>query len=207
MFVGATDVAASVPLAIFASLGRWNPGRLVMPIILSFTACVLLIWLLGAGLLLWDRFGTDRWMALDVILPISTALHPWWYRRWPAAAAQPTPLLWRWSLSLQGVALGRYGLAMVAAPLEAMSWWPWPIRGFNGRMYAANSPTFAVGSLLLSRVGSRLERVTFGLNRMNWGAPTTFAWLALFAAIAIIGGGLALSARAGREALAAPRRV
>jgi hypothetical protein len=198
-----------------------------MPMIGVFTGYVLIISLVGFGSLLWDRIGTYVWLALYLALPLVTAVHLWWYRHWPPVGALPTPPLWRLLLLIQAAALGLYGLAMLVAPLETNSWWPWPIDAFNGRMYGANFLTLAVASLILSRVGSRLERLTLGLtaftlgvvaivglvktdiglNRVIWTAPNTLAWLALFAAIAIIGGGLALSARNGGAAVPVTRSL
>jgi hypothetical protein len=215
-FVGATYFAAWIPLVIFAWVGRWNPGRVVLPMIGAFTLYVLIISLVGAGSLLWDRFGTYIWMALYIILPISSGYFLWRYRDWKPVAAVPTPSIWRAVLIAQAVLVGLYGLAMLVAPGPVTQWWPWPIDTFNGRMYGANFVTLAVGSLVLSRVTSRLELLTLGLtaftlgvvsvvglyktdiglNRIQWTAPGTIAWIALFAVMAVIGGAMALASRA-----------
>lgn len=225
-FVGATYFAAWVPLVIFASTGRWNPGRVVVPMIGVFTTYILVISLIGAQSLLWDRFGTYIWMALYITLPISTAFQLWQSRGWPPVDPQPTSGIWRVVLLAQAAVLGLYGLAMLIAPEPANAWWPWPIDAFNGRMYGANFLTLAAGSLILSRVASRLERAALGstaltlgvvaiaglfktdlgLGRVAWGAPNTLAWVGLFALIGIVGGVLTLTAL-GRERAPATRAV
>lgn len=226
-FVGATYFAAWIPLVIFAVSGRWNPGRLVLPMIGAFTAYVLLISLAGIPTFSWDRPGTYAWWVLYIALPINSVVHLWIYRRWQPAGALPTPAPLRMVLLAQAAVLGLYGIAMFIAPEAVNSWWPWPIDAFNGRMYGANFITLAVGSLVLLRQSSRLELITLGatsltlglvvmaglvktdapLHRVDWTAPATILWMALFAVIALLGAWEIVAAQAQRNPAASAEPV
>jgi hypothetical protein len=206
-FVGATYFAAWVSLIVFAWTGRWDPGRVVLPMIGAFTAYVLLISIVGWNTFLWDRPGTYAWWVLYIALPINCGIHLWLYRSWPPVSPRVTPLALRAVLLATAGAFGLYALAMLIAPEAVTGWWPWPMDAFNGRMYGVLFLTMAVGAALVARAASRLEMLTFGLTiltvgltsliglvrtdiplqRVQWGAPGTVAWLALFAFTAVLG--------------------
>lgn len=218
-FVGATYFGAWVPLLIFAWVGRWNPGRVVLPMIGVFTAYVLIISLMAPGNYLWDRFGTYVWWLLYIILPISSAVHLWLYRKWPAVAATPTSSILKAVFVIQAAVSLIVGIGLFVAPVATTAWWPWPIDEFNGRVYGAAFLTLATGSLVLFRQSSRLELMTLGatgltfglsaavglvktdlgLGRVNWSAPGTMAWQSLFLIIAIIGVATILSGALQRQ--------
>lgn len=206
-FVGATYLSAFVPLLIFARAGRWNPGRVVLPLIGTFTAYVLLVSFLDTGTYLWDRPSTYLWWVLYIILPISSAVHLWLYRRWPAVDALPTSPALRSVFVSQIVLSLIIGLGLLVSPNLMTSWWPWPVDTFNARLYGAAFFAFPAGSVKVFQRASRLELLTLGattltfglgaviglaktdlgLGRVNWTAPGTIAWEALFLFVAISG--------------------
>ena len=107
----------------------------------------------------------------------------------------------------QAAILGGYGLALLVLGAGATGFWPWAIDDFHARIYSTAFLTPAVGALLLFRVGTRLEDRTLGatqlvsgvaaiagfvvvdanLHQAAWDVAGTWLWLALCAAIAVVG--------------------
>lgn len=223
-FVGATYFGAWIPLFIFAWVGRWNPGRVVLPMIGVFTLYVLIISLIAPGSYLWDRFGTYVWWALYIILPISSFVHLWLYRSWAPVAASATPGTLKTLFGIQALVSLVIGLGLFISPLGTTTWWPWPIDEFNGRVYGAAFLTLATGSIVLFRSSSRHELMTLGatgltfgltsavglvktdlgLGRVDWSAPGTIAWEALFIVITLAGIVTILSGALQRQPVSQP---
>jgi hypothetical protein len=69
-----------------------------------------------------------------------------------------------------GVALGLYGVALLAAPGAATSFWPWAPDDFAARLYSGAFLACAAGAFLLHHGGARREWLTMGLTLVLLGA-------------------------------------
>lgn len=107
------------------------------------------------------------------------------------------------------IALGSYGLLLLVAPAAASWFWPWKLENLHAQqLYSVTFLTPALGAWVLLRGTTRNEQKTLGLTvaawglmpiialfradvtvkRVRWDMPETWLWLALFAAMAGIGG-------------------
>ncbi len=215
-FFGAVYLASLLSAAMLAYTGRWSPARIVLPMILLFTAVLFVLTLVYL-----DRFElvnafTWIWLALYTLIPLNAAYHLWLYRGWkPAGAAVPGGAV-RVLLLLIAAVYGLYGLGLLAAPGPFSAFWPWAVDEFHARMYSVAFLTPALGALLLLRAAAWAEVFSLGLTlaggglftllgfllvalrlgRVDWAAPGTWLWLALFAGF--LASGLALLGAARR---------
>jgi hypothetical protein len=211
--VGAGYLSAMVTAAMLILIGRWSPARLVVPMILIFTALILLL-----SFIYLDRFNlgspfTWLWFLLYIAVPINAAYHLWLYRKLPPASDSRLGPVWRMVLLCQAILTGLYGLGLLLAPLTFSAFWPWPVDEFHARFYSAGFLTGGLGSFLLAHSATRDEVLTLGLTQIVagifpilgllktegmmggivWSAPATWLWLSLFAGITVTGVGLLLS--------------
>ena len=219
-FLGAVYTGSMVAAAFLVLIGRWSPARVVTPMILLFTAIVLVV-----SLIYLDRFqlgnpATWLWFMLYVGIPLNAAGHIWLYRNLPVAdKARLSPAL-RAMLAAAAAVFGLYGLGLLVAPGPLTAFWPWPIDAFHGRLYSVVFLTPALGAWLLMRSAAWAEvraiattlltggglaiiallAVDLRVHRVNWTAAGTWLWLGLFIAMVLSGAALW---RAGR-ALARP---
>jgi hypothetical protein len=212
-FVGAIYLASVPAIALLGFVGRWSPARVVLPMLLAFTGIGLVTTLLN-----WARFDPGRpttwiWLFLYVAPPLASALHLWWYRGWPPAAAQPVPAAWRVTLTVVAAVLMLYGLAQCLAPAQLSAFWPWPVDAFHGRLYSGSFIAGGLGAWLVLRAASPLEFLVQGLNmllygalavagllavdqtaqRVNWAGAGTWVWLAAFGLMALLGAAMLLT--------------
>lgn len=221
-FLGAIYIGAVVAVGALGLVARWAPARLVVWMVLAFTAVAL-----GVTLAYPSRFdnrwySTAVWFVIYVSIPVISALFLWSRRREPAGRGAATSRPVRLFLLAQAVVLGGYGLALLVAPEAATGFWPWDLDAFHGRLYSALFFASAAGSLVVSRVSALSELVALGgtllllgvlqvvglalvdasVDRVSWSAAGTWIWMGAFAVLAAGGGWVALSA--GREASARP---
>jgi hypothetical protein len=109
-FVGAIYFAALVPLLVFAILGRWSPGKLVLWMIFTFTACIMVAMVVHFQAFEYGRVATWVFWPLYFFLPFNSAIHLFIYRNAKQGDAQPTPLLMKLLLLVMAVVLGSYSL-------------------------------------------------------------------------------------------------
>jgi hypothetical protein len=215
-FLGAIYLASLAAVVAMLLTGRWSPARVVLPSLFAFTAVVLVVSLVYAERFDPQRWATWLWFGLYVLLPVNSAYHLWRYRRLPPADPTPTPARWRGYLLGVALALGLYGVGLLAAPAALTAFWPWPIDDFHGRMYSAAFITGAVGALAVARVAAPVEFLTAGVTQgifglvailgvvgvdaaarpIDWSRPGAWVWLAVFAALAIASAGMIRRARA-----------
>jgi hypothetical protein len=114
------------------------------------------------------------------------------------------------------VAGGLYGLALLAAPAAASAFWPWRLDTFHAHLYSVTFITPAAGAWVLLRGSTPADCRALGatlagwgalpllglvladqaVQRVNWSAGATWAWIVVFVAFAAAG---AWIARAGRS--------
>ena len=159
-----------------------------------------------------ERFDLHRveawiWFVLYVGVCINAGVHLWLYRQLPPPDPTRPQGVLRVLLSLEVLLLGAYGLALLVAPAAASSFWPWKLDTFHAQLYSVTFLAPALGAWVLLRGAARCEWLTLGLTqagwgllpifglvwvdasvkRVDWNAVGTWSWLALFAAMFVVG--------------------
>lgn len=210
-YLGALYLAALVAAWLQARSGRWSPSRVVTTMIFVFTLVVTVLSFVHR-----DRFDSGRietwiWFVLYIGVCVNAGVHLWLYRRWTAADAERPPPALRAVLIAVAIVPGAYGLALLALPGAAASFWPWKLDAFHAQLYSVTFLTPAVGAWLLLRGASAASRVALGLTlaawgflpilgliiadqaarRVQWSGTGTWIWIALFAAMGVAGAWIA----------------
>lgn len=215
-YLGALYAAALIAALLQAGSGRWSPARVVTPMIFLFTLVVTICSFIHI-----ERFDLHRpeawiWFILYVGVCLNAGVHLWFYRNLPLPQPGGHPrggtrtVLW-----VVAIALGAYGLALLAAPAGASGFWPWKLDAFHAQLYSVTFLTPALGAWIVLRGTTRSDLQTLGLTlagwgllpilalfladaavkRVHWDLAGTWLWLALFAAMAGAGGWLAAGSR------------
>lgn len=210
-FLGAIYLAALVPFVTLLVVRCWQTAQLVLPMDCVFMSIVLCVSLAYSDRFMSDRPVTWAWFTIFVSVPLYTGYVLWRYRESLRPVVQRPPPGVRTGLRAAALPLGSYGLAMLAAPEAVTGFWPWRIDGFHGRVYSAIFVSLALGALISARGAGRIELRTLGLtcvalgslqpiglvvvdadvDKVNWLAAGTLAWLAMFAALLAYGLALA----------------
>jgi hypothetical protein len=144
-FLGASYWASTTLAVACASEREWARGRaFAAP---YFIAGVVLLWV---TIVHWDRFHMDEvtgwlWLVLYAIFPPSVLLLLGRQLRTPGTEPQRGPRIAPALLALiglQGVVMVALGTALVIAPGDADSLWPWQLTPLTGR---------AIGTFVLSQ--------------------------------------------------------
>jgi hypothetical protein len=144
-FLGASYWASTTLAVACASEREWARGRaFAAP---YFIAGVVLLWV---TIVHWDRFHMDEvtgwlWLVLYAIFPPSVLLLLGRQLRTPGTEPQRGPRIAPALLALiglQGVVMVALGTALVIAPGDAGSLWPWQLTPLTGR---------AIGTFVLSQ--------------------------------------------------------
>ena len=104
------------------------------------------------------------------------------------------------AMTALALVLGGYGIALLAIPEDATSFWPWPVDAFHARIYAATYLTPAVGALVIRRGGTSAEIRTLAATMIVSGVGYdggTWAFFAVNVAPVLAGVALLRAARAG----------
>lgn len=223
-FLGGVYLSELVLVFILTVINRWSPARLIIPMSLCFVVVITIV-----SLLTLSKFDSGKWsvVAWFVAYIASIGVTGYYfvkYRNMPPANPTPPPAPWRTLLLIQGVLLVLYGIGLLLLPATFSSFWPWKIDqtgSFHAQVYSAVFLAGDIGSLLLSRAAAPAEYLTLGateialgllsivgmaivdsgLKKINWFAPGTVVWLAIFAAIFGIGVGLVLKSWSGPAAV------
>jgi hypothetical protein len=145
-FLGAAYLAAMVLEAAAACQRSWERARIAVPGVLAFSTLTLVVTLvhldkfhLSAASAL-TRAVTWAWLAIYIAVPPVLALL-WWRqaRAVPGTAPAGTPLPppVRAALGVQGAVMLALGVALLAAPVQAATLWPWPLTALTGRAVGA----------------------------------------------------------------------
>jgi hypothetical protein len=207
-FLGAVYSASCISAVMQTAHGRWSPARLVTPMILVFTAVIMILSFGYLSVFDFQRWEVWVWFALYIIIPVNCALHLWLYRNLPPADSLPTPAVARNILLTQAIVLSVFGLALLLAPAFAKNFWSWKIDIFHAQLYSVTFLTPAIGTFLLAKTGSKTEWLTMGMTQIvlglfpilgvlivdaniikgvDWSAAGTWVWMAVFAGIFAIG--------------------
>ena len=214
--LGAVYSAAFVVVLALAVRPWWSPARVVVPMVAVFTAIVTVLSVAHLDRLAnWPWTGV--WLMVYLGAATIALGYAWRYRGIPPApTARPPDRLLRAALVAEIALLGGYGVALLVVGAPAVGFWPWPIDSvyasgsadLHARIYSAAFITPAVGAALLVRLGTVHEDRTLGasqlvsgiaavagvvvvdasVHRVDWGLPGTWAWVAMCAAIAGVGG-------------------
>lgn len=161
-YIGAIYYAAFLPLVVFAIVGRWSPGRLVLWMIFTFTASIGVVMFLHIPNFDWARPATFGFWFLYIFLPINSAIYLYRLRDWQLYDGEDTPTFSRILLWVITVVLGLYGIGLLIAPEAVTSFWPWKIDAFHGHIYAATFITPAMGAWIIRHRSAASERSLLG---------------------------------------------
>ena len=210
LLLGAAYTASMVATALTVSERRWAPARIVMPMVLLFTAIILAISLADLDRFDFGDYSTYLWFLLYIVIPVNVAYHMWLYRILKPLNPEPMSMPWRVTLLAPTILLGLYGLGLLVAPAIFSDFWPWGIDDFHGRMYSVLFLTPALGAVMLWRAASAVEILALGLtlavggfipvvglvivdadvNKIDWNDVGTWMWLGSFAILFVAGVGL-----------------
>ncbi len=206
-FLGALYLTAAVAACTLAAVPRWSPARVIVPMILVFTAIVLIVSILYLDRLILNSPSTWLWFALYIVIPLNSAYHVWLYRGLAPTDTRPVPIWFRNLLLIEVAIFMVYGTALFIAPSTFSAFWPWKLDDFHARMYCVAFLTPAVGAYLVRKSGSKLELITIGLTqiiggvltilgfvlvdsvqkRADWSAAGTWVWMAFFPLLVVVG--------------------
>lgn len=205
-FLGAVYLSAVVPLSIVLWVRRWSPVRLILPMLLTFVTQLLVVSFIYSEAFDLQRRATGLWFGLYLA---DTLVATYYLGRFWARSAPKTGRTFGWSrlLKVQAAIFGFYGVGLLLLPATFGSFWPWTLDAFHGRLYSAIFTSGAVGCGLLARAATRTElralgslqvalgslvvaallRVDAQVGKVDWSAPGTWIWLALFFGLAALG--------------------
>jgi hypothetical protein len=206
-FLGAFYTAEMAAILMLGVVNRWSPGRLILIMAISFTALVSVVSLWHLDRFDFGRKGPWGWFFVYVGSALIAAAFVWGYRKQEHPGRPFDAPARRGFFIAQALVIGGYGLALLMAPQWAAGFWPWRVDVFHAQVYSAIFITAGLGAYLLARAASRYELIAFGLAQvilgaaailglwlanlerqaLAWTAPATMAWVALFAALAVIG--------------------
>lgn len=214
-FLGAVYAAELASLAILFMQNRWSPGRASMVVALVFTLVVSI-----ASLIHLPSFVGARRVALWFILYVGyatlTAGALLAYRQLLAVPPLDVSKRFRRVMQVSGALLTLYGAALFIAPTIAAGFWPWGIDAMHGQIYSAVFLAPGVGTLLLARSAAREECLVGGVfnaglglfaiigfllahlqtGRASFASIGTWLWLAMFAALCLLGVAMIRASRA-----------
>ena len=209
-FLGAIYLGAMVSVGYMYLSGRWSPTRPVLRAIFTFTFIVLVVSLFTSSQFDFKSPAVWGWFVLYISLPISAAYHLWLYRSMPISYLNPVPPKWVLILRSTGFLLGFYGLGLIVLPATFSSLFPWALDVFHSQLYSATFITGSVMMFSIAKSSTPAEFIATGLtefvfsifsilgliivdlavNKIDWSALNTLAWLASLAVLAMLGIGM-----------------
>ncbi len=216
-FLGAVYLAEAAAVAVLIRYNLWSPGRLALTIAVLFTIPATLGTLIHIDQMFWPGKRAALWFFLYAAYVVLPLLALWRHRSLP----RPQPLALASAMAAAvlatGAILAAYGLVAFLAPVWSTAFWPWPVDGLHGRVYAGMFIAGGFGLVMVARGAGREEVLVMGMAALVLGAaaiaglllassstgrpiaygPGTIAWLAGFAWFAVLG---ALLVRCARRA-------
>jgi hypothetical protein len=203
-FLGAIYAAEFVALGILVVVNRWAPGRLMLAMALVFTLVVTLASAFHLAEFDFGRRGPWGWFVLyggsAAVSAILLRQH-----RHLQHPGRVTTGPWRTAFRLEAALLGGYGALMLVAPETATAPWPWPADAFTARVYSGMFLAAGLGAFMLSRRGSPIDFLAYGLTQVTLGLaslagvylvvaprpayawPDLTSWIIGCAAVAVMG--------------------
>jgi hypothetical protein len=206
-FLGGFYTAEMAVMAALLFWNRWSPGRLVLVMAFIFTVIVSAVSLINLGYFNFERKAAWLWFLVYLASAAVSGLFLWRARARPSARGVTLNPAWRGYMLAETVILGLYGVGMLLFPVVVSSTWPWPVDPFHAQVYSAIFLAGAGGAYLVWKSAPREELLVLGLaqflvgllailglvitdaavHRIDWTAPKTLCWLALFGWIGISG--------------------
>jgi hypothetical protein len=216
-FLGAVYSAACLAAIMQTVYARWSPARLVTPMIFIFTGIMIILSFVYLNKFDFQKWVVWVWFFLYLLVPLNAAYYLWLYRKLSPVDSTPISGFARKILFAQTIILGLYGLALIFIPSIAKMFWSWKIDNFHAQLYSVTFMTPALGAYILTKGASKVEWQTMGMSqivlglfpiigvilvdasvkRVNWSAPGTWVWLALFILMLITG--LWITAQASKK--------
>jgi hypothetical protein len=230
VFLGAAYWSAAGLEVTGARSANWSSARLAVWPVFVFTTLTL-----GVTLLHLDRFHLSSdtvptaqiaswaWLAIYATVPVAMLVIGWMQNRSrppapkPATAGRPVlpPALRMLMLGIAGVLLV-YGAALLAVPVPAAAWWPWPLSELTARAIGAwlaglgwaaaqgqsNGDLHTVRPVALTSLAfvilQALALLRYG-GALAWPSAPAIGFVTVLLAIGVAGGwALALSRSAAR---------
>ncbi len=205
-FLGALYSAALVAAAWQVAQGRWAPARTVTWMIFVFTAVVTALSFVHLSIFNFSRPPVWVWFVLYLGVCLNAGAHLLWPRGQVAVGLPPSSR-WQRLLAAQAVVGMALGLAHLLAPAWSARFWPWPLDTFHAQLYSVVFLSPAVAALCLRRAATPVDWRTQGstqvawgalplmgllladasLQRVDWTAAATLAWLFFFIVLSATG--------------------
>ncbi|SFU22251.1 hypothetical protein [Mesorhizobium sp. YR577] len=206
-FLGGFYTTEMVVMAALLVWNRWSPGRLVLVMAFIFTVIVSVASFINLGYFDFARKAPWLWFVVYLASVAVSGWFLWRSRTRPSAKGVTLNTAWRGYMPVESAILALYGAGLLLFPLTFSSFWPWPIDAFHAQVYSAIFLAGAGGIYLVWRSAPREELLVLGLaqlliglfaivglaitdaavHKINWSAPGTLCWLALFGWIGISG--------------------
>jgi hypothetical protein len=176
---GALYLGGALAVGLVARGGRWEPGRILAPVLVSAGALISAVTLLHR-----QAFHADLrllyWLAIYVGAPLLAIVIYWRQERAGAvwAVEQPLAPAVRRLAVLVGALLLALGLAILLRPGPLVAAWPWPTGPLMARIFAAWFAAFGVG-LLWFQVDQDWSRVRLIADLLLLAAALDLAVLAI----------------------------
>jgi hypothetical protein len=206
-FLGSFYIAELVAMAALLTWNRWSPARMILVMAFVFT---LVVTVTSAMHLEHFNFNRKNGWLWFIVYGASVLISGWFLLRargTPPVSTAPAAARWRGWFMGEAVILVLYGLGLLVLPAIFAAFWPWATDVFHAQVYSAIFITAGVGAWILSRHAPREELVALGaaqlvlgalaviglaltdaaVKRVDWTAPGTWLWVALFALIAVSG--------------------
>jgi hypothetical protein len=145
---GALYFGGAVVVGWIALKGYWEPGRFLVPVLVSAGIFITLTTFLHL-----DRFGSPikliYWLIIYIGAPILALLVYFIYERNGAnwSVAEPVNIVTRIVAILLGAVLLMLGIFIIVLPGLVVPYWPWPTSPLMVRIFASWFSAFGVGLL------------------------------------------------------------
>lgn len=216
-FLGAVYLAEFLSLGVLFLDNRWSPGRAAFAVAFVFTFVVSVASIIHLS----SFIGVNRvilWFVLYVGYAALTLGALLLHRGLPSVPPLAVDPRLSKIIQIAAALLVFYGSAMFVSPTAAAGFWPWTIEPMHGRIYSAVFLAPGIGLLLLIRSAAAEEYRVGGVflaslgpfailslvlaqlqtGRAIYANPGTWAWIALFVVIGVLG---ALMIKASRARL------
>ena len=212
-FLGGSYLAAAVIEFAAARERVWANARIAVPAVLVFTLLTLFITLGNEDQYNYDApqlgqsLGTWAWLTVYVVVPPIMMSVLWLqFRHGGSDPPRTRPIRWtfRAVAAVGGGALAVGGVILLIDPSSSSWMWPWAVSALTARAFGAWMVGFCVALAHIAREADwrRVRAATSGaavlgvlqlvamvryLDAPKWGAPQTWAYVAVLAGLVALG--------------------